>query len=134
MLIADHLNMMYRNPLTGPVESGDERFPDMSQPYDRGLQERMQEAARAAGVKLQVGVYCGLLGPTYETPAEVRMLEKLGVDAVGMSTVPEVIVANAGITKDSLVMRMSVGDFSEVIDANLTGAFRVARRATEPRR
>ena len=95
MLIADHLNMMYRNPLTGPVESGDERFPDMSQPYDRGLQDRMQEAAKAVGVKLQVGVYCGLLGPTYETPAEVRMLEKLGVDAVGMSTVPEVIVANA---------------------------------------
>ncbi len=95
MLIADHLNLMYRNPLTGPVEAGDERFPDMSDPYDRALQQQMQDAARAVGITLQVGVYCGLLGPTYETPAEVRMLQRLGVDAVGMSTVPEVVVARA---------------------------------------
>jgi purine-nucleoside phosphorylase len=95
MLIADHLNLMYRNPLTGPVEAGDERFPDMSDPYDPLLQHQLQEAARAVGVTLQVGVYGGLLGPTYETPAEVRMLERMGVDAVGMSTVPEVVVARA---------------------------------------
>jgi len=95
MLIADHLNLMYRNPLTGQVEPGDERFPDMSAPYDAELMELIRRAARSLGVPLQEGVYCGLLGPTYETPAEVRMLEKLGADAVGMSTVPEVIVARA---------------------------------------
>ncbi|MEP6832436.1 MAG: purine-nucleoside phosphorylase [Gemmatimonas sp.] len=95
MLIADHLNFMYRNPLTGQVEPGDERFPDMSAPYDVALMELIRSAARSLGVPLQEGVYCGLLGPTYETPAEVRMLDKLGADAVGMSTVPEVIVARA---------------------------------------
>jgi purine-nucleoside phosphorylase len=95
MLIADHVNLMFRNPLIGVSEPGDERFPDMSDPYDRGLREVMRQAAVTVGVPLQEGVYCGLLGPTYETPAEVRMLERLGVDAVGMSTVPEVIVARA---------------------------------------
>ena len=95
MLITDHLNLMFRNPLTGQVEPGDERFPDMSAPYDAALMELIHRAARSLGVTLHDGVYCGLLGPTYETPAEVRMLEKLGADAVGMSTVPEVIVARA---------------------------------------
>ncbi|MGV3708229.1 MAG: purine-nucleoside phosphorylase [Gemmatimonas sp.] len=95
MLIADHINLMFRNPLTGQVEPGDERFPDMSAPYDATLMARIRDAARSLRIPLQEGVYCGLLGPTYETPAEVRMLEKLGVDAVGMSTVPEVIVARA---------------------------------------
>jgi len=95
MLIADHMNLMFRNPLIGSTEPGDERFPDMSDPYDRELRAAMRAAAQRVGVSLQEGVYCGLLGPTYETPAEVRMLERLGVDAVGMSTVPEVIVARA---------------------------------------
>lgn len=95
MLIADHLNLMFRNPLVGPLEEGDVRFPDMSDPYDAALRRTLREAARAAGVAVQEGVYAGLLGPSYETPAEVRMLERLGADAVGMSTVPEVIVARA---------------------------------------
>lgn len=95
MLIADHINLMFRNPLIGPTESGDERFPDMSDPYDPALRALMREVAAAVNVPLQEGVYCGLLGPTYETPAEVRMLERLGADAVGMSTVPEVIMARA---------------------------------------
>jgi purine-nucleoside phosphorylase len=95
MVIADHLNLMYRNPLLGPTQPGDERFPDMSEPYDRALRALLHASAQATGTTLQDGVYCGLLGPTYETPAEVRMLERLGVDAVGMSTVPEVIVARA---------------------------------------
>lgn len=95
MLIADHMNLMFRNPLIGPTEQGDERFPDMSAPYDPALRVLMREAAHAVHVPLHEGVYCGLLGPTYETPAEVRMLEKLGADAVGMSTVPEVIMARA---------------------------------------
>ena len=95
MLIADHLNLMGRNPLLGPVHPGDERFPDMSSPYDTVLRGLIQQAAVATGVALTSGVYAGLLGPSYETPAEVRMLRTLGADAVGMSTVPEVIAARA---------------------------------------
>ena len=95
MLIADHINLMFRNPLIGRAEPGDERFPDMSDPYDAELRTLMRRVARDQAVPLQEGVYAGLLGPTYETPAEVRMLERLGADAVGMSTVPEVIVARA---------------------------------------
>ena len=95
MLIADHVNLMFRNSLIGPVLQGEERFPDMSEPYDAGLRALAREAAREAGLALEEGVYVGLLGPSYETPAEIRMLQRLGVDAVGMSTVPEVIVARA---------------------------------------
>ena len=95
MLIRDHLNLMFRNPLIGAVEAGDERFPDMSGPYDVELGDRIREHAAVLGIPLQEGVYCALLGPAYETPAEVRMLAALGADAVGMSTVPEVIVARA---------------------------------------
>jgi purine-nucleoside phosphorylase len=95
MLIRDHLNLMFRNPLIGALESGDERFPDMSAPYDDELSEQLRHHALALGIPLQEGVYGGLLGPTYETPAEVRMLATLGADAVGMSTVPEVLVARA---------------------------------------
>lgn len=95
MLIADHVNLMFRNPLIGPVLQGEERFPDMSEPYDAGLRALAREAAREAGIALEEGVYVGLLGPSYETPAEIRMLQRLGIDAVGMSTVPEVIVARA---------------------------------------
>jgi purine-nucleoside phosphorylase len=95
MMIADHINLMARNPLLGPVEDGEERFPDMSEPYDGALRGLARDAARAANVRLEEGVYVGLLGPSYETPAEVRMLQRLGGDAVGMSTVPEVIVARA---------------------------------------
>jgi len=95
MRIDDHINLMNRHPLVGPLQSGEVRFPDMSAPYDRALAAKLDATAHAMGLRLDVGVYCGLLGPTYETPAEVRMLEKLGVDAVGMSTVPEVIMARA---------------------------------------
>ncbi len=93
MQIDDHINLMNRHPLAGPSQPGEPRFPDMSAPYDKALAAQLQAVARTSGVRLEVGVYCGLLGPTYETPAEVRMLEKLGADAVGMSTVPEVITA-----------------------------------------
>ncbi|HEX2778995.1 MAG TPA: purine-nucleoside phosphorylase [Gemmatimonadaceae bacterium] len=95
MVIADHVNLMWRNPLEGPLEPGDARFPDMSDPYDGELRSVLHEAGRRVGVPLRDGVYAGLLGPAYETPAEVRMLERLGADAVGMSTVPETIVARA---------------------------------------
>jgi purine-nucleoside phosphorylase len=95
MVITDHLNLMFRNPLVGAVEPADTRFPDMSEPYDRALAAVLRREATKLGFPLREGVYCGLLGPTYETPAEVRMLATLGADAVGMSTVPEVIVARA---------------------------------------
>ena len=95
MIITDHLNLMFGNPLAGAVEPGDTRFPDMSDPYDRALAAVLRREATKLGFPLRDGVYCGLLGPTYETPAEVRMLATLGADAVGMSTVPEVIVARA---------------------------------------
>ncbi len=92
MLVTDHLNLMGRNPLAGPNEGAlGPRFPDMTEAYDRALSALAREAARATGVALREGVYAGLLGPTYETPAEIRMLRGLGADAVGMSTVPEVI-------------------------------------------
>jgi purine-nucleoside phosphorylase len=95
MLIADHVNLSFRNPLFGSVLPGDERFPDMSDPYGASLRAIAREVARDRKVALDEGVYAGLLGPSYETPAEVRMLERLGVDAVGMSTVVEVIAARA---------------------------------------
>jgi purine-nucleoside phosphorylase len=95
MVIEDHINLQFVNPLAGPVQSTDERFPDMSAPYSPRLKGLLREAARAIGLPLQAGVYVGLLGPTYETLAEVRMLEKMGADATGMSTVAEVILANA---------------------------------------
>jgi purine-nucleoside phosphorylase len=95
MLIRDHLNLMFQNPLIGALEPGDVRFPDMSDPYDAGLAQELRAQATGLGIPLQEGVYGGLLGPAYETPSEVRMLAALGADAVGMSTVPEVIVARA---------------------------------------
>ena len=95
MLISDHLNLTGRNPLIGPAEQGEERFPDMTDAYDTGYRTLARGAAAKLGIPIEEGVYAGLLGPTYETPAEVRMLERLGADAVGMSTVAEVIAARA---------------------------------------
>ncbi len=95
MLIEDHLNLQGRNPLVGPVLPGEPRFPDMSVPYDAELRALALEVASAEGIHLHPGIYAAVSGPSYETPAEVRMIERLGGDAVGMSTVPEVIVARA---------------------------------------
>lgn len=95
MLIADHVNFMWRNPLIGAVVPGEERFPDMSDPYDAGFRRIAETTALELGIPLVQGVYAALLGPSYETPAEIRMLARLGADAVGMSTVPEVLVARA---------------------------------------
>ncbi|HEX5408440.1 MAG TPA: purine-nucleoside phosphorylase [Gemmatimonadaceae bacterium] len=95
MLIRDHLNLMWRNPLVGPVHHGELRFPDMSSPYDDELLTLLRAAAHAAAVPFVEGIYAGVLGPSYETPAEIRMLERFGADAVGMSTVPEVLCARA---------------------------------------
>jgi purine-nucleoside phosphorylase len=95
MLIADHINLMWRNPLVGPVAAGETRFPDMSDPYDAVLRAKVRAVATSLGIRVEEGVYAGLAGPSYETPAEVRMLARLGADAVGMSTVPETLVARA---------------------------------------
>jgi purine-nucleoside phosphorylase len=92
MLITDHLNLMGKNPLAGPNEADlGPRFPDMTDAYDREFGALGRDAARELGVTLREGVYAGLLGPTYETPAEIRMFRTVGANAVGMSTVPEVI-------------------------------------------
>jgi len=100
MLIADHLNfigMTGNNPLFGPNdESFGPRFPDMSQAYDPELRSIAREVAREHEIPLHEGVYAGLSGPSFETPAEIRFLRSIGADAVGMSTVPEVIVARHG--------------------------------------
>ena len=92
--IADHLNLSGLNPLAGDNDERlGPRFPDLSDAYDPRLGALLDEAARAAGVPLRSGVYACMAGPSYETPAEVRMLRALGADLVGMSTVPEVIAA-----------------------------------------
>lgn len=100
MLITDHLNLMGMsglNPLMGPnLDELGPRFPDMSQAYDKELGDIARKAAAEKGISLQEGVYCGLSGPSFESPADLRFLRLAGTDAVGMSTVPEVIIANHG--------------------------------------
>ena len=95
MLIEDHINFMFNNPLRGPnVEEWGPRFPDMSHAYDKDLLACAEKVAAEQGIAVHRGVYIAVPGPSYETPAEIRAFGKLGADAVGMSTVPEVIVAN----------------------------------------
>jgi purine-nucleoside phosphorylase len=92
MIVTDHLNLMYHHPLLGPNEEAlGTRFPDMTNAYDATLRAQLEEVSREEKIELRQGVYAGLLGPSYETPAEIRMLKVLGAQAVGMSTVPEVI-------------------------------------------
>jgi purine-nucleoside phosphorylase len=133
MLIRDHINLMFRNPLTGSVREGETRFPDMSDPYDPALLGVLRDAARAQGITVQEGVYAGLLGPSYETLAEVKMLATLGADAVGMSTVPEVIAARAlgmRVAGVSCITNAAAGlgdaplDHQEVLDVTARGAER----------
>ena len=149
MMIADHVNLSFRNPLIGPVLPGEERFPDMSDPYDSDLRALAREVARSRGIRLEEGVYLQLLGPSYETPAEVRMVERLGADAVGMSTAIEVIAARArglrclgfstitnpaaGITGERLshaevmeVARRVAGDLERLVEGVVAGLTRTA--------
>ena len=95
MLLDDHLNLMWKSPLAGPVQGEESSFPDMAAPYDQAFQDRVLSLAVEMGIPLARGVYAGVLGPSYETPAEVRFLERAGAHAVGMSTVPEAITAAA---------------------------------------
>ena len=95
VLINDHINMMAENPLVGPnISELGPRFPDMTQAYDRSLLKMIKDSAKECGIDMKSGVYVALKGPTYETPAEIKMLRILGADMVGMSTVPESIAAN----------------------------------------
>lgn len=94
MVISDHLNLMGVNPLRGPNDDRfGPRFPDLTEVYSRALQEIAVEEARSLGIEIRRGIYAALSGPSYETPAEIHMLRSFGADAIGMSTVPEAIVA-----------------------------------------
>lgn len=118
--ITDHLNLTGVNPLTGPNDDRiGTRFPDMTESYDAGLGALLAAAAHRLGIPLRSGVYAGLAGPSYETPAEIRMLRTLGADLVGMSTVLEVIAArHAGIrvAAVSLVSNLAAGLSAERLD------------------
>ncbi|MGN6551385.1 MAG: purine-nucleoside phosphorylase [Pararhizobium sp.] len=113
MRITDHINWSGLNPLIG--EASDRRFVGMTSAYDRDLGERMAAAARAAGVTLHEGVYMWFSGPSFETPAEIRMARLLGADAVGMSTVPEVILARF------LGLRVAAASVITNLGAGMTG-------------
>jgi purine-nucleoside phosphorylase len=139
VLLEDHINWMFTNPLLGPVARGETRFPDMSEPYDPDLRRMAREVALEVGERLEEGTYAALLGPQYETAAEVRMLERLGADVVGMSTVPEVLVARAcGLRclAFSVVANKAVGlvagplSHEEVVEQGKIGGARLARLLT----
>jgi purine-nucleoside phosphorylase len=122
MLITDHLNLQGRSPLRGPNDERlGPRFPDLSEAYHRAWIERASACGEQLGVTLRRGVYAALLGPNYETPAEIRMLRTLGADAVGMSTVPEVIAANhmgMKVLGISCITNLAAGISAQKIDHN----------------
>lgn len=122
MLIDDTINLSGRNPLIGPnLDEFGPRFPDMTYSLDRELKQLTADTAAELGIPLQRGIYCWLSGPTYETPAEIRMVRTLGADAVGMSTVPEIIIARHGgmrVLGVSCITNMAAG----VLDAPLNHA------------
>jgi purine-nucleoside phosphorylase len=144
VLINDHINLQGTNPLLGPNDdSFGPRFPDMSHAYHAPYREAAREAAREAGVELGEGVYAALLGPSFETPAEIRYLRAIGADLAGMSTVPEVIVANhmgVRVLGISTVTNMAAGmqqelSHEEVLETGRASAGALARllRALLPR-
>jgi purine-nucleoside phosphorylase len=120
MVISDHLNLMGVNPLRGANdERFGPRFPDLSEAYSRKLQEQAVDEAHKLGVDLRRGIYAALAGPSYETPAEIHMLRGLGADAVGMSTVPETIVARhmgIDVLGISCITNMAAGISDEPIN------------------
>ncbi len=132
MLITDHINLTGSNPLIGPnEESWGVRFPDMTRAYDRHLADMARQAAQAAGVSsLRSGIYAGLPGPSLETPAEVRFLKTIGADAVGFSTVLEVIAAvHAGMRVLGLATITNINDPDNPVAATVEDIIAVAGRA-----
>lgn len=137
MIIKDHINFSGTNPLIGRnLEEFGPRFPDMSQPYSRRFMELAMKSGEAEGIELVKGVYVMFTGPSYETPAEVRMARIMGGDAVGMSTVPEVIVANHSgmeVLGISCITNMAAGildqplDHKEVMETSLKVRDKFAR-------
>ncbi len=116
MIITDHINTFPEHPLRGKNIYGD-RFPDMSQPYDRKLIQKALDIAKELNIKVQQGVYVGTQGPTFETPAEYKMFRIIGGDTVGMSTVPEVIVANhAGIKVFGISVITDLGVEGKIVE------------------
>jgi len=131
MLIDDHINFFPGNPLIGP-NNDDEgpRFPDMSQPYDKNLIRILKEEAKKLDIALQEGVYLGVSGPTLETRAEYRMMRSFGADVVGMSTVPEVIIAqHVGIKVAAVSVVTDIGDPDNLKAVSLQEIIAVARDA-----
>ena len=120
MVISDHLNLLGANPLTGPNEERfGSRFPDLTSVYAPELQNMVIDEARAMGMKMRRGIYAALSGPSYETPAEIHMVRTLGADAVGMSTVPEAIVARhmeMQVIGISCITNLAAGVSSRPID------------------
>ena len=119
MVIDDHINFFPEHPLHGKNNPQGPRFPDMHEAYDRALRDLADAIAAQKGIRLQHGVYVGLQGPTYETPAEYRMYRLLGGDAVGMSTVPEVIVArHCGIKVFGISVITDLGGFDNPVEVS----------------
>ena len=120
MLISDHINLMGVNPLRGPnIDELGVRFPDMSEAYPESLRNLARDVAKEVGILLQEGVYLALSGPTYETPAEIRAFRILGADAVGMSTVPEVIAMshmNIPVLGISCITNMAAGILKQKLE------------------
>jgi purine-nucleoside phosphorylase len=132
MLITDHINLTGENPLVGANEAGwGERFPDMTRAYDPALRAKAEAAAAAAGLALRRGVYAGLKGPSLETPAEIRFLRTIGADAVGLSTVQEVIAAvHAGMQVLGVSVITNVNDPDRPAVASLEEILAVAHQST----
>ena len=119
MVITDHINLFPEHPLRGKNFPTGPRFPDMHEPYDLSLVAEADNIAKERGIKLQHGVYVGVQGPTFETPAEYRMYHIMGGDAIGMSTVPEVIVArHCGIRAFGVSIITDLGGFDEAVEVS----------------
>ena len=130
MVITDHINFFPEHPLRGKNLPTGPRFPDMHEPYDQGLINLADEIAKEKGIKLQHGVYVGTQGPTFETPAEYRMYRLLGGDTVGMSTVPEVIVANhCGIRVFGMSIVTDLGGFDVPVEVSHEEVQQAANKA-----
>lgn len=119
MLITDHINLFPEHPLNGPNFPTGPRFPDMSEAYDKAMLNMAREIAKDKGIKVVEGVYVGTQGPTFETPAEYRMFRIIGGDAVGMSTVPEVIVAHhCGIRTFGISIITDLGVEGKIVEVS----------------